>query len=155
MRPDETDDPTDDPTDAGADPTPEHVMAEADAVPRRFRAWLAHTARRAGQAVVGRALVLWYAARDPDTPAAAKAVLFGGLAYLAEPIDAIPDLTPLLGYSDDMAVMGIALAAVTASIKPEHTDRAQARAADLFGDASADGLANEGEATEVTSTDTA
>lgn len=107
--------------------------AEHASTGARFRAWLGRTARAAGSAVVSRALVLWYAARDPDTPAVAKGVIYGALAYLVEPIDLIPDLTPLLGYTDDMSVLGIALAAVVAYVKPEHHARAEARVEALFG----------------------
>lgn len=131
---------TDDADEAAGPPDPpETDDATSATAGRRFAAWLAHRARWAGEAVVGRALLLWYAARDPDTPTAAKAVLWGALAYLAEPIDAIPDLSPLVGYTDDMAVMGIALAAVVASIKPEHRERARARAEGIFGGGSDEG----------------
>lgn len=110
-----------------------------------FVRWLLERARAAGSAVVSRALVLWYAARDPDTPVRAKAVIIGALAYLVEPIDAIPDLTPLLGYTDDMTVLGLALVAVVAYVKPAHREAARRRAAEIFGDELPEG---EGEGVE-------
>ena len=100
----------------------------------RFLKWLARRARGAGAAVVSRALLLWYAALDPDTPARAKAVIIGALAYLVEPIDAIPDLTPLIGYTDDMTVLGLALVAVVAYVKPEHREAARQRTVEIFGE---------------------
>ncbi len=108
----------------------------AESVERQtgFVRWLLERARAAGSAVVSRALVLWYAARDPDTPMRAKAVIIGALAYLVEPIDAIPDLTPLLGYTDDMTVLGLALTAVVAYVKPAHREAARRRAAEIFGE---------------------
>lgn len=108
-------------------------------VRRSFLDWLARRAKRAGRAVAERGLVLWYTLRDPETPKSARAVLLGALAYLADPIDAIPDLTPLVGYTDDMALMGIALLIVVDAVKPEHHAQARARADQIFGGAEAAG----------------
>src|SRR5690606_20835952 len=77
-----------------------------------------------GKGVLGPALQLYYAGIDPDTPANAKAVIFGALGYLISPIDAIPDVTPVVGYSDDLGVLVAAVAFVGAHIKQEHTDKA-------------------------------
>jgi uncharacterized membrane protein YkvA (DUF1232 family) len=33
----------------------------------------------------------------------------GALGYFISPIDAIPDLTPLLGYTDDLLIISAAL----------------------------------------------
>lgn len=120
-------------TRSGDAPDPNDASLDAERTRTRFTAWLGRAARAAGSAVASRALVLWYAARDPDTPARAKAVIYGALAYLVEPIDLIPDLTPLLGYTDDMSVLGIALTAVLMYVKPEHEAKAQARVDALFG----------------------
>lgn len=108
-------------------------------VRRSFLDWLTRRAKKAGRAVAERGLVLWYTLRDPETPKPARAVLLGALAYLADPVDAIPDLTPLVGYTDDMALMGIALLIVVDAVKPEHHERARARADRIFGGEAADG----------------
>ena len=42
----------------------------------------------------------------PDTPKPAKWCLYLGLAYLASPIDLIPDFIPLLGHCDDVLIVG-------------------------------------------------
>jgi uncharacterized membrane protein YkvA (DUF1232 family) len=52
-------------------------------------------------------------------------VLVGALAYFVMPADLMPDILPLIGFSDDAAVIAAALAAVTRSIKPEHRERAR------------------------------
>lgn len=110
--------------------------APADRSSRRVEAvgaWFGRHAHRAGRGLTVSALVAWYALRDPDTPAFAKGALLGALGYLADPIDAIPDITPLVGYTDDATVLAAALALVAASIKPEHRDQAEARADGIFG----------------------
>ncbi len=91
-------------------------------------------ARLAGREVVEKALVLYYVLRDPDTPKWAKTVVIGALGYFIVPLDAIPDLTPLVGYSDDLGALAAALTTVAKHIKPEHLDRARQKVIDLFGD---------------------
>lgn len=71
------------------------------------------------------ALAAWFCARDPATPTKVKAVLLGAVAYFVLPFDVIPDLLPFLGFSDDAAVIGAALAAVASAIRPEHREAAR------------------------------
>ncbi len=52
---------------------------------------------------------LWKFIQDPDAPWVGKAIAIGALIYLISPIDAIPDIIPGLGLTDDV---GIILAAV-------------------------------------------
>jgi uncharacterized membrane protein YkvA (DUF1232 family) len=54
----------------------------------------------------------WRMFRDPDVPAAAKAVMPGVLVYLASPIDLIPDFIPVLGQLDDLLVLFLGLGIV-------------------------------------------
>lgn len=79
----------------------------------------------AGQGVLEPALKLYYAAQDGDTPVWAKAIIVSALGYFISPIDAIPDVTPVVGFADDLGVLVAAVAAVAAHIKSEHVDRAR------------------------------
>ncbi|MGY8696730.1 MAG: YkvA family protein [Verrucomicrobiia bacterium] len=96
---------------------------------------LTQFAKSAGREVVEKALVLFYAASDPDTPKRAKAIIFSALGYFILPLDAIPDFTPILGFSDDLGAMALALATVAAHIKPEHRQAAKRKANEWFGEA--------------------
>jgi uncharacterized membrane protein YkvA (DUF1232 family) len=80
----------------------------------------------AGREVVERALQLHYAARDPRTPAWARRVMYGALAYFIMPIDAIPDFIPGIGYTDDLGVLATALLTVAFYVTPEVKARARA-----------------------------
>ncbi|GAW42048.1 hypothetical protein SH203_02462 [Brevundimonas sp. SH203] len=71
------------------------------------------------------ALAAWYSARDPETPLAAKGMIFAGLAYFVMPIDAIPDIFAGIGYTDDAAVIAALLATLGANIKRRHRDQAE------------------------------
>ncbi|ASF16069.1 MULTISPECIES: YkvA family protein [Shewanella] len=90
--------------------------------------------RQAGREVVERALWLYYAAQKPNTPTWAKSVIFGALAYFISPLDAIPDLTPLVGFTDDLGALAAALTMVTLYIDDEVKSLAAAKLALWFGD---------------------
>ena len=55
----------------------------------------------------------------------AKAAIFAALGYFISPVDAVPDVVPLLGFTDDLGVLAAALAATAASIKDEHVVKAK------------------------------
>lgn len=79
----------------------------------------------AGKDVVEKALTLYYCLMDSDTPVWAKTVIISTLGYFIVPIDAIPDLAPVAGYSDDLGALVSALAMVAVHIKPQHKVKAQ------------------------------
>jgi len=74
----------------------------------------------------GEALSLWYCARDDETPASAKAMMLAALAYFVLPTDAVPDWIPVLGYTDDAAVLVTALGLVGKHLKPRYRAAAKA-----------------------------
>ena len=53
--------------------------------------------------------LLWRLARDPRVPARSKATLLVLGAYIASPIDVIPDFIPGLGHVDDLVILAFAL----------------------------------------------
>src|SRR5258706_14060477 len=71
------------------------------------------------------ALSVWYCARGPDPPAAAKGMMLAALAYFIVPTDFIPDVIPALGFTDDAAVMAAVMAIVGRNLKPQHRDAAR------------------------------
>ncbi|RZJ38910.1 MAG: DUF1232 domain-containing protein [Brevundimonas sp.] len=74
----------------------------------------------------GQALSVYFSARDPDTPVAAKGMMLGALAYFVLPIDAIPDIFAGIGFTDDAAVFAALIATLGANIKSRHRDQAKA-----------------------------
>ena len=76
-------------------------------------------------------LAAYYCAFDRDTPLQVKATLAAAIAYFVLPLDAIPDVLPVLGFTDDAAVLATAIKLVASSIKPEHRDAARDKLADL------------------------
>lgn len=78
----------------------------------------------AGREVVTTALKLYYTYQDKNCPVWAKGIIVASLGYFIMPIDAIPDVTPAVGYADDLGALAIATSAVAAHI----TDEAIAKA---------------------------
>ena len=91
-------------------------------------------AAKAGGKVIYAALKLYYALQSPKTPAWAKGVIVGTLGYFILPIDLVPDLVPVAGFTDDFAVMLAALATVAINITPEVKAQAKQKMHDWFGD---------------------
>ena len=78
-------------------------------------------------------VTLWYALRDKDTPTWAKSIILGTLGYFILPLDAIPDLLPIIGFSDDLTALVSATAMIWAHIKPEHTNKAKGFVSKMLG----------------------
>lgn len=96
---------------------------------------LGRFAVKAGREVAEQALVLYYLIQDEDVPARPKAIAIGALGYLILPIDAIPDILPGVGYTDDLAVIGGALWQLANHITEAHRARARAKLVEWFGSA--------------------
>ena len=77
------------------------------------------------------ALSVWWCARDPATPAAAKGMMMAALAYFVLPTDVIPDILPALGMTDDAAVIAAVIAIVGKNLRPRHKEAAKAFLAKL------------------------
>jgi uncharacterized membrane protein YkvA (DUF1232 family) len=71
-------------------------------------------------------LAAYYCAFDQTTPFQVRAALVGALAYFVMPFDFMPDVLPLLGFTDDAAVLFTALRMVAGHLRPEHRDAARA-----------------------------
>ena len=52
-----------------------------------------------------------------------KVTIVSALGYFILPLDAIPDLTPGVGYADDLGALCIALTLAHAHIKDEHKQK--------------------------------
>ena len=99
----------------------------------RFWTKLKAQARAAGREVIEKALWLYYAAQAPGTPVWAKTTIYGALGYFIFPFDAIPDLVPALGYTDDLGMLAAALATVAMYISADVKERAARKLSAWFG----------------------
>jgi uncharacterized membrane protein YkvA (DUF1232 family) len=72
-------------------------------------------------------LAAYYCAFDKDTPRHVQVALMGAIAYFILPFDFVPDMMPVLGFTDDAAILATAIRLVASHITDDH--RAAARAA--------------------------
>ena len=96
----------------------------------RKRFW--PTLKRAMRQVpFGRDLVAaYYCAFDPQTPTRVRGILLAALAYFVMPVDFIPDVLAMVGFSDDIAVLTTAFATISGHIKERHYEAADTALAD-------------------------
>ncbi len=93
-----------------------------------------HFARKAGLKVVYSVLLLFYAYRRKDTPIWAKRIIVGVLGYFIMPFDALPDLTPIIGYTDDLGALSFGLVTIAAYVNDEVRIKARLQLRDWFGE---------------------
>jgi uncharacterized membrane protein YkvA (DUF1232 family) len=89
--------------------------------------------QQAGRELIEKALLLYYAAQSPATPDWAKTIIYGALGYFIFPVDAIPDIIPVAGYTDDLGALAMAITAVVMCITPEIRAQATKKMREWFG----------------------
>ena len=89
---------------------------------------------KAGCELVEMALKLYYVLQKSGLPIWVKPTIIGALGYFISPIDAIPDITPVVGFSDDLGVLALALASVAAYVDDEVTEKAARKLKEWFAD---------------------
>lgn len=100
---------------------------------QRFWRKATRHASTAGRHALEKALWLYFAVQNPTTPKWARRVIYGALGYFILPLDAIPDLAPLVGYTDDLGVMSAALATVAFYINDDVKQQAAQKLQSWFG----------------------
>lgn len=93
-------------------------------------------ARWAGAKVMYAVLLLYYVLQSPTISKADKGKIYGALGYFILPTDLVVDFLPVVGYSDDLAALMIALHAVATNITPEIKAQAKAKLSKWFGEKS-------------------
>ncbi|MBV9559922.1 MAG: DUF1232 domain-containing protein [Bradyrhizobium sp.] len=103
----------------------ERLAQDRESVRRRF--WIKLKKVAAKLPFTEDLLAAYYCAFDKETPRHVQVTLLGALAYFILPFDFLPDMMPVLGFTDDAAVLATAIRLVASHITDDH--RAAARAA--------------------------
>lgn len=82
---------------------------------------------RAGQLLARPALECLELLRDPATPPQARLTVLAALTYLFVPLDLIPDLLPVAGFSDDFVAITTLLGTCWRHRTPQIQQRVQRR----------------------------
>lgn len=92
--------------------------------------------KTAGAKVVYSSLKLYYASVSKGTPVGIKALIYGALGYFIFPVDLVPDIIPVVGFTDDLVALGTAIASAHAYITDEVRQQAKDKLEDWFDDVS-------------------
>ena len=95
---------------------------------------LKNSAKKIGLQSVYSALLLFYAYRRKDTPSWAKRIILGTLGYLLAPFDAIPDLSPIIGFTDDVGILSFGLVTIASFINEDVRGNAKEHLKKWFGE---------------------
>lgn len=114
----------------------EQINEHADTPVKESSLWnkISKYAKRAGIRTVYSVLLLFYAFKRKETPAWAKRIITGILAYFIAPLDAIPDLTPFLGFTDDVGLLGFGLVTIAAYVNDEVKTKSREQLKKWFGE---------------------
>ncbi|MEM9545097.1 MAG: YkvA family protein [Bacteroidota bacterium] len=104
---------------------------DSDPIGKLMR-YLSARLKTIGVKITYSALLLFYAYERSDTPVWAKNIILGSLAYLLSPFDAVPDLTPILGFTDDFGVLSFGLVTIACYIDQNVRDKAKFRLHTFF-----------------------
>ena len=97
-----------------------------------FTEKISRIAKRAGAKLVYAALILFYTLQSDKVSAKDKAIIIGALGYMISPLDVVPDAVPIVGLTDDMAVLLYVLKKIWVDVEPEIKEKAKEKVAKWF-----------------------
>ena len=86
-----------------------------------------------GSGVIVKVLELYYLLQKAGIPNKIKVMIMGALAYLICPVDLIPDVLPLIGWTDDATAISLVVNQLGSHIDGEITDLARKKTEEIFG----------------------
>lgn len=89
-------------------------------------------AKAIGKGLVEQALTLYYVMKKPEVPMKYKTLILGALGYLISPIDFIPDIVPVIGYTDDLAAVAFALMQIQDYVDDDIKNMAAEKTSEIF-----------------------
>lgn len=95
---------------------------------------ISRIAKRAGAKLVYAALILYYTLQSDKVSTKDKAMIIGALGYMISPLDAVPDAIPIIGLTDDLAVLIFVLKKVWTDVEPEIKAKAKDKLEKWFDD---------------------
>jgi len=98
----------------------------------RFWKKVKRIARKSGRTVLRPVLLLYYLMQDSNVSIKDKAYIIGALGYFVLPIDVLPDFIVGLGFTDDLAIVGLLLKHLQNCITPEIEERVNQKINELL-----------------------
>ena len=100
---------------------------------KRFWAKLPRSARKLGRLGLRQALRLYYVLKRPDLPGKTRAMIYGALGYFILPTDILPDILPILGFTDDLGLLAAVFMAASQYMDDEVNAKAEAKVIEWLG----------------------
>ena len=102
----------------------DRLAQDRDSVRRRF--WIRLKKVAGKLPFIEDLLAAYYCAFDKQTPRHVQVALLGAIAYFILPFDFIPDMMPVLGFTDDAAILATVIRLVAGNITDDHREAARA-----------------------------
>ena len=90
-----------------------------------FKRKLKSVGFKVGEKLLYPVFLLYYMYKSDKVTIRDKAMIIGGLGYFILPTDVIADMLPLIGFTDDIAVLTIIIQKLTKNITDEIRDSAR------------------------------
>lgn len=100
---------------------------------KAFLAKLPRVARRLGRAALTQILRLYYVLMRKDLPGKTRVIILGVLGYFVLPVDLLPDIMPIVGFTDDLGLLVAAFAAASQYMDDDVKAKADAKVNSLLG----------------------
>ena len=91
---------------------------------KKFLSKIKRVGSKIGKEALQAAATLFVALKSPDMPKSSKLIVLGALGYFILPVDIVTDFLPLVGLTDDVTVIMMALGKVYFSITDEMKEEA-------------------------------
>ena len=94
---------------------------------------LPRAAKKLGRVGLRQALRLYYVLKRPDLPGKVRVMIYGALGYFILPTDALPDILPILGFTDDLGLLAAVFMAASQYMDEEVNAKAEAKVIEWLG----------------------
>lgn len=86
---------------------------------KKILKYIGNKARNIGEQTIYAVMLMYHAYKRKETPFWARNIIMASIAYFLSPFDTIPDLTPFLGFTDDLSVIMFGLVSIACFINDE------------------------------------
>ena len=100
---------------------------------KAFFSKLPRTARKLGRAGLRQALRLYYVLKRKDLPGKTRVMIYGALGYFILPTDMLPDVLPILGFTDDLGLLAAVFMAAAQYMDEDVNAKAEAKVIEWLG----------------------
>ena len=106
---------------------------------KAFFAKLPRVARKLGRLGLRQALRLYYVLQRKDLPGKVRVMIYGALGYFILPTDFLPDILPILGFTDDLGLLAAVFIKASQYMDAEVNAKAEAKVVEWLGEEGPEG----------------